>query len=114
MSGRGELHLGILIETMRREGFEFQVSAPEVIYKRIDDVLCEPIEHVIVDVPDEHAGIVIQNLGSRKGLMKNMLQAQGNTRLEFNVPARGPAWISLGIHDGNERNRNSSSQFPRV
>jgi GTP-binding protein len=89
VSGRGELHLGILIETMRREGFEFQVSAPAVIYKRIDDVLCEPIEHVIVDVPDEFAGMVIQNLGSRKGLMKNMLQAQGNTRLEFTVPARG-------------------------
>ncbi len=89
VSGRGELHLGILIETMRREGFEFQVSAPEVIYKRIDDVLCEPMEHVIVDVPDEHAGIVIQNLGSRKAIMKNMLQAQGNTRLEFVVPARG-------------------------
>ncbi|MBI5216557.1 MAG: translational GTPase TypA [Ignavibacteriae bacterium] len=89
VSGRGELHLGILIETMRREGFEFQVSAPEVIYKRIDDVLSEPIEHVIIDVPDEHAGIVIQNLGSRKGIMKNMLQTQGNTRLEFLVPARG-------------------------
>ena len=89
VSGRGELHLGILIETMRREGFEFQVSAPEVIYKRIDDVLCEPMERVIVDVPDEFAGIVIQNLGSRKGLLKNMLQAQGNTRLEFGVPARG-------------------------
>jgi GTP-binding protein len=89
VSGRGELHLGILIETMRREGFEFQVSAPEVIYRRIDDVMCEPIEHVIVDVPDEFAGIVIQNIGSRKGLMKNMIQAQGNTRLEFTVPARG-------------------------
>jgi GTP-binding protein len=89
VSGRGELHLGILIETMRREGFEFQVSAPEVIYKRIDDVLCEPMEHVIVDVPDEHAGIVIQNLGSRKAIMRNMLQSQGNTRLEFIVPARG-------------------------
>ncbi len=89
VSGRGELHLGILIETMRREGYEFQVSAPEVIYKRIDDVLCEPIEHVIIDVPDEHAGIIIQNLGSRKGIMRNMLQAQGNTRLEFLVPARG-------------------------
>ncbi len=89
VSGRGELHLGILIETMRREGYEFQVSAPEVIYKRIADVLSEPIEHVIVDVPDEFAGIVIQNLGSRKGIMKNMIQAQGNTRLEFTVPARG-------------------------
>jgi GTP-binding protein len=89
VSGRGELHLGILIETMRREGYEFQVSAPEVIYKRIDDVLCEPMEHVIIDVPDEFAGITIQNLGSRRGIMKNMLQVQGNTRLEFTVPARG-------------------------
>ncbi len=89
VSGRGELHLGILIETMRREGYEFQVSAPEVIYKRVDDVLCEPMEHVIIDVPDEHNGIVIQNLGRRKGIMKNMIQSQNNTRLEFVVPARG-------------------------
>ncbi|HUN67105.1 MAG TPA: translational GTPase TypA [Bacteroidota bacterium] len=89
VSGRGELHLGILIETMRREGYEFQVSAPEVIYKRIDDVLCEPMEHVIIDVPDEFSGAVIQNLGRRRGIMKNMLPSQGNTRLEFIVPARG-------------------------
>lgn len=89
VSGRGELHLGILIETMRREGYEFQVSAPEVIYKRIADVLCEPMEHVIIDVPDDFAGLVIQNLGRRKGLMKNLLPSQGNTRLEFTVPARG-------------------------
>jgi GTP-binding protein len=89
VSGRGELHLGILIETMRREGFEFQVSAPEVIYKRIDDVLSEPMEHVIIDVPDEFSGTVIQNLGKRRGIMKNMIQLQGNTRLEFIVPARG-------------------------
>lgn len=89
VSGRGELHLGILIETMRREGYEFQVSRPEVIYKRIDDVLCEPIEHVIIDVPDEFVGGVIENLGQRRGEMKHMLQVQGNTRLEFIVPARG-------------------------
>jgi GTP-binding protein len=89
VSGRGELHLGILVETMRREGYEFQVSAPEVIYKRIDDVLCEPMEHVIIDVPDEYSGAVIQNLGRRKGIMKNMVQSQSNTRLEFIVPARG-------------------------
>ncbi|HAV24367.1 MAG TPA: translational GTPase TypA, partial [Bacteroidetes bacterium] len=75
--------------TMRREGYEFQVSRPEVIYKRIADVLCEPIEHVIVDVPEEHTGTVIENLGKRKGEMKNMIQSQGNTRLEFLVPARG-------------------------
>lgn len=89
VSGRGELHLAILIETMRREGYEFQVSAPSVIYKTIDDVLSEPMEHVIVDVPDEFVGIVIENIGSRKGVMKNMLQSQGNTRIEFIVPSRG-------------------------
>jgi GTP-binding protein len=89
VSGRGELHLAILIETMRREGFEFQVSRPEVIYKRINDVLAEPIEHVIIDVPDEHVGAVIENIGGRKGTMRNMIAANGNTRLEFMVPARG-------------------------
>ncbi|MBM4161140.1 MAG: translational GTPase TypA [Ignavibacteria bacterium] len=89
VSGRGELHLAILVETMRREGFEFQLSRPEVIYKWIDDVHCEPMEHVIIDVPDEYVGVVIENIGRRKGGMKNMLQFQGNTRLEFVVPARG-------------------------
>jgi GTP-binding protein len=89
VSGRGELHLGILIETMRREGYEFQVSRPEVIYKTIDDVLCEPIEHVIIDVPDAYVGTVIENLGKRRGGMKNMIASNGNTRLEFLVPARG-------------------------
>jgi len=89
VSGRGELHLAILIETMRREGFEFQVSRPEVIYKRIADVLAEPIEHVIIDVPEEFVGVVIENIGRRKGEMKNMLTNQGNSRLEFFVPARG-------------------------
>jgi GTP-binding protein len=89
VSGRGELHLGILIETMRREGFEFQVSRPEVILKRIADVTCEPIEHVIIDVPDEFVGVVMENIGQRKGELKNMMQSNGNTRLEFLVPARG-------------------------
>ncbi|MGB2866878.1 MAG: translational GTPase TypA [Bacteroidota bacterium] len=89
VSGRGELHLAILIETMRREGYEFQVSRPEVIYKRIADVLSEPIEHVIIDVPDEYVGSVIENLGRRKGEMRNMIQSLGNTRVEFLVPARG-------------------------
>jgi len=89
VSGRGELHLAILIETMRREGYEFQVSRPEVIYKMIDDVLSEPMEHVITDVPDEFVGVVIENLGRRRGEMKTMLAGNGNTRLEFLVPARG-------------------------
>jgi GTP-binding protein len=89
VSGRGELHLGILIETMRREGYEFQVSRPEVILKRLDDVICEPIEHVIIDLPEAYSGTIIENLGHRKGEMRNMMQSQGNTRLEFLVPARG-------------------------
>jgi GTP-binding protein len=89
VSGRGELHLSVLIETMRREGYEFQVSRPEVILKRIDDVLCEPIEHVIVDVPEEHVGAVIENLGKRRGEMKNMLASADNVRVEFIVPSRG-------------------------
>lgn len=89
VSGRGELHLAILIETMRREGYELQVSRPEVIFKRVLDVLSEPMEHVIIDVPDEFVGVVIENLGKRKGGMRNIISNNGNTRLEFIVPARG-------------------------
>lgn len=89
VSGRGELHLGILIENMRREGFELMVSKPEVILKKIADVLSEPMEHVIVDVPEEFVGIVIEKLGKRKGEMKNMITLQDNTRIEFLVPSRG-------------------------
>jgi GTP-binding protein len=89
VSGRGELHLAILIETMRREGYELQVSRPEVIYRRVDDKLMEPVEHVIIDVPEEHVGSVIENLGRRKGEMKNMVATGDNVRLEFLVPSRG-------------------------
>lgn len=89
VSGRGELHLAILIENMRREGYELQVSQPEVITKKINDVLSEPVEHVIIDVPEEFVGIVIEKLGKRKGEMKNMLTYKDNTRIEFFVPARG-------------------------
>jgi len=89
VSGRGELHLAILIETMRREGFEFQVSKPKVICKTIDGELHEPMEHAVIDVPDEYVGTVIDNLSRRKGEMKSLLPGHGNTRLEFIVPARG-------------------------
>ena len=89
VSGRGELHLAILIETMRREGYEFQVSRPEVILKRVAEVLCEPIEDVIVEVPEEYVGLVIEGLGRRKGEMKNMIVLGENVRLEFRVPSRG-------------------------
>jgi len=90
VAGRGELHLSILIETMRREGFEFQVSKPMVLFKEIDGVQCEPIEHLVVDVPDEYTGAVMEKLGNRKAEMANMQPvSQGYTRMEFKIPARG-------------------------
>ncbi len=88
--GRGELHLSILIENMRREGFELLVSRPKVIFKDIDGVKCEPIETLSVNVPDDTVGAVIQKLGTRKAEMVNMEPAEpGHTKIEFNVPARG-------------------------
>lgn len=89
VSGRGELHLAILVENMRRENYELQLSKPQVIFKKINDVLSEPIEHVIIDVPEEFVGIVIEKLGKRKAEMKNMITFNENTRVEFLVPARG-------------------------
>ena len=90
VSGRGELHLSVLIENMRREGYEFQVSNPVVIYKEIDGVKCEPIERLTVDVPDEYTGTVMDGVINRKGEMTNMAPtAQVYTRLEFLIPSRG-------------------------
>lgn len=90
VSGRGELHLSILIENMRREGFELQVSKPEVILKEVNGVRCEPYEHLTCDIPETSTGIVIEMLGSRKAEMLNMLNMPGGvTRLEFLIPARG-------------------------
>jgi len=90
VSGRGELHLSILIETMRRQGYEFQVSKPQVIYKEVDGVLLEPIEYLMIDVPEEYMGVVMEKLGTRKSEMVNMTSAnQGYMRLEFKIPARG-------------------------
>lgn len=90
VSGRGELHLSILIENMRRQGYEFQVSKPSVIYREIGGRLHEPMERITVDVPEQYAGIVIEKLGSRKGEMLNMVTGKGgNVRLEFSIPARG-------------------------
>lgn len=87
--GRGELHLAILIETMRREGYEFQVGKPQVIYKDIKGKRCEPIEYLTVDVPQEFMGAVMEQLGALKAEMVNMLELSGYLRLEFTVPARG-------------------------
>ena len=88
--GRGELHLSVLIETMRREGFELLVSRPKVIFKEIDGVKCEPMESLVVNVPDDCIGTVIEKLGRRKGEMTNMEPAEaGHTKVEFKIPARG-------------------------
>ncbi len=90
VSGRGELHLSILIETMRREGFELLVSRPKVIYKEINGVKNEPIERLVVNVPDDSIGNVIEKLGQRKAEMINMEPAEeGHTKIEFKIPARG-------------------------
>ncbi|MDZ4216973.1 MAG: translational GTPase TypA, partial [Candidatus Gracilibacteria bacterium] len=87
--GRGEMHIAVLIETMRREGFELQISQPEVIMQEVDGKKMEPLEAAVVNVPDAMAGSVIQALGKRKGIMQNMESREGNTLLEFEVPTRG-------------------------
>ena len=89
VSGRGELHLSILIETLRREGFEFQVSRPKVILKEIDGQICEPYEDVVIDVPDEYVGPAIEMLGSRRGNLITMDSRDGQTRLTYQVPSKG-------------------------
>ena len=89
VSGRGEMHLSILIETMRREGYEFQVSSPKVLYKEMDGVRYEPIERLIVDVPEDMTGPVFQSMGTRKGELLHMHAMGSRMRLEFLVPSRG-------------------------
>ena len=89
VAGRGEMSLSILIETMRREGYEFQVSPPRVLYQEIDGVLCEPIERVVADVPSDNVGAVMEKLGSRKGEFLSMTPVGNRMKLEFLVPSRG-------------------------
>ncbi|MBF2078804.1 MAG: translational GTPase TypA [Synechococcales cyanobacterium T60_A2020_003] len=90
VSGRGELHLGILIETMRREGYEFQVSQPQVIYREVNGQPCEPFELLVLDVPEEAVGGCIERLGQRRGEMQDMrVGGNGRTQIEFVIPARG-------------------------
>ncbi len=89
VSGRGEMHLSILIEQMRREGFELQVSQPQVLMKEENGVMFEPYESVVIDVPDSSSGIVIEKMGKRKAQMTNMQSENGSTRLEFLIPTRG-------------------------
>ena len=88
--GRGELQLSILIETMRREGFELQVSRPDIVTKTVDGTLMEPVELLVIDVPEEHQGTVIAQIGERRGIMEKMVNnGSGRVRLEFRIPARG-------------------------
>ncbi|HET7152250.1 MAG TPA: translational GTPase TypA [Candidatus Kapabacteria bacterium] len=89
VSGRGELQLAILIETMRREGYEFAVSRPEVLFKRVEGALHEPIESVVIDVAEDFLGVVMEHLGKRRGEMTNMINSRGSIRVEFLVPTRG-------------------------
>lgn len=89
VSGRGELHLSILIENMRREGFELEVSKPRVIKKEIDGVMCEPYEELQIDVPEEYVGNVIEALGKREGNMENMANHENTVRLLYTIPSRG-------------------------
>lgn len=87
--GRGELHLSILIENMRREGYEFQISRPKVILKTINGVVCEPMEDLVIEVPDAYVGVIMNKIGARKGELVNMApDKQGGTRLEFKIPSR--------------------------
>lgn len=87
--GRGELHLGILIETMRREGYEFQVSRPHVIMKEIDGIISEPYEYCVIDVPNDYAGSVIEMLGNRHGSLETMTNTETQARLVYTIPSRG-------------------------
>ena len=89
VAGRGEMHLSILIETMRREGYEFQVSTPHVLIKEIDGVKCEPIERLVIDVPEESVGAVMEKMGTRKGELQHMTPQGSRMKLEFLIPARG-------------------------
>ena len=87
------MHLSILIETMRREGFELQVSAPKVLYKEIDGVRCEPVERLVADVPESSVGSIIEKLSARKGELQHMHQMGSRMKLEFLIPSPRALWV---------------------
>ncbi len=98
LSGRGELHLSILIETLRREGYEFQVGKPEVILKTVDRIIMEPVEDLMIDIPDSFLGAVTQEIGGRKGQMTNMISDnKGNTKLEYKIPSKNTLGIRTAL-----------------
>ena len=115
ISGRGELHIGILLETMRREGFEMAVSRPSVIIREIDGVKQEPYEHVTVDVEAEYQGSVIEKLGKRGAEMTSMqTNADGSTRIEFMSPTRRPDRLYFRISDRYSWHRHYAPRIPRL
>ena len=100
MSGRGELHLSILIETIRREGYELAISRPEVILKTVDGTVCEPWEMLSIDVEEQHQGAVMEKLGERRGALREMTpDGQGRVRLDYTIPSRGLIGFRPGIPD---------------
>ena len=110
--GRGELQLSILIEMMRREGFELQVSRPDIVTKTIDGVMVEPVEELVIDVPEDHQGVVIAQVGERKGTMTKMVNnGSGRVRLEFRIPARGLDRLPVAVHDRHQGHRHHESHL---
>ena len=104
--GRGELQLSILIEMMRREGFELQVSRPDIVTKEIDGQIVEPVEELVIDVPEDHQGVVIAQVGERKGVMTKMVNnGSGRVRLEFRIPGARADRLPLAVHDRHQGHR---------
>ncbi len=113
--GRGELQLSILIEMMRREGFELQVSRPDIVTKQMNGGTFEPVEDLVIDVPEDHQGVVIAQVGERKGMMTKMVNnGSGRVRLEFRIPARGPDRLPLAVHDRHQGYRHHEPHFRGV
>jgi len=114
VQGRGELQLAVLIETMRREGFELTVGKPQVVTRTVDGKIHEPVEHVTIDVPEEFVGNVTTLLATRKGTMTDMVNhGTGWVRLEWRIPAR-VSWASDGVHDRNARWGHHALQLRRL
>ena len=114
MAGRGELHLAVLIETMRLEGFELQVGAPEVIFHEENGVQVEPFEKCVINVPDESAGAVIEKMGKRRGIMQDMKSERGLTNLEFPHPNTRSPWFPTRIYHPSRGEGILSSGFENM
>ena len=115
VSGRGELHLTILLESMRREGYELAVSRPHVVIREIDGVKCEPFEMLTVDVEETHQGAVMEALGARRGDLQDMVSDErGRVRLDYRIPARGLDRLSIRLHDHDAWNRPHEPRIRRI